>query len=92
LRKLLGSFEKSLPLAIAAYNAGPSAVGEWLVGATDLDADVWVARIPFDETRSYVARVLGNLARYEWLAGGDVAVLRLPVELPRAVRPSSDLY
>ena len=92
LRKLLGSFEKSLPLAIAAYNAGPSAVGEWLVGATDLDADVWVARIPFDETRSYVARVLGNLARYEWLAGGDGAVLRLPVELPRAVRPSSDLY
>ena len=64
-------FQGSVPLAAAAYNAGPKIVSHWLSSGKDLDADVWVARIPYEETRNYVARVTGNLLRYQWLAGGN---------------------
>jgi len=44
-------------LATAAYNAGPARVERWLP-ETCMDADLWIARIPFAETRGYVERVL----------------------------------
>ncbi|WP_437275865.1 lytic transglycosylase domain-containing protein [Sorangium sp. So ce375] len=90
--KLLRTFEGSLPLATAAYNAGPKAVSHWLEGGIDRDTDVWVARIPYDETRTYVGRVLANLARYQWLAGGDAAVEMLPLTLPADARAPADAY
>jgi hypothetical protein len=49
MRDLLGRFG-SVPLALAAYNAGPGAVGA--CGCIP----------PFPETRAYVARILGLLA------------------------------
>jgi soluble lytic murein transglycosylase len=51
-----------------------------------------VARIPYDETRTYVGRVLSNLARYQWLAGGDAAVEMLPLTLPADARAPADAY
>jgi soluble lytic murein transglycosylase len=39
-----------------------------------VDLDVWVALIPFEDTRTYVARVMSNFARYAYLAGGDARV------------------
>ena len=56
LRLMLDRFE-SLPLALAAYNAGPSRVRRWLPERT-LEADLWVETIPFKETRNYVQAVL----------------------------------
>ncbi len=44
-------------LATAAYNAGPSRVRRWLP-ENCTEADLWIARIPFAETRGYVERVL----------------------------------
>ncbi|WP_437314443.1 transglycosylase SLT domain-containing protein [Sorangium sp. So ce385] len=90
--KLLRTFDGSLPLATAAYNAGPKAVSHWLEGKIDRDTDVWVARIPYDETRTYVGRVLANLARYQWLDGGDAAVEMLPLTLPADARAPADAY
>jgi soluble lytic murein transglycosylase len=66
------------PLVIAAYNAGGPAVRRWLGEAGALDADVFVERIPFLETRAYVARVMGNLVRYSILRGAP------PPTLPRS--------
>ncbi|NUN98511.1 MAG: transglycosylase SLT domain-containing protein, partial [Candidatus Omnitrophica bacterium] len=80
--KLLRTFQGSLPLAAAAYNAGPRAVSHWIEAGADHDTDLWVARIPYDETRTYVGRVLANLARYQWLEGGDDAVSMVPLEIP----------
>ena len=51
LKGLLAEFEFDLPLAVAAYNAGPGAVRRY--GGVP----------PFAETRSYVDRVLADLAR-----------------------------
>ncbi len=92
LGKLVKSMGGSLPLAIASYNAGPGAVSRWVENAKDLEVDVWVARIPFEETRNYVARVMGNLARYEWLRGGDDAVMALPLTIPGQVRAKDEDY
>ncbi len=90
--KLLKTFRKNPVLAVAAYNAGPRAVGQWMRPGVDAEADLWVARIPYDETRNYVARVLGNLARYQWLEGGDAAVAALVLEVPVDVEVPADAY
>jgi len=92
LRKLLDSFQGSVPLALAAYNAGPQAVSRWLVGGENLPLDVFLARIPYEETRGYVARVLSNLARYAYLEGGEGAVQAPPLELPKGVKLPENSY
>jgi soluble lytic murein transglycosylase len=92
LGKLLKSFRGSLPLAVAGYNAGPQAVRSWLGAPAEREVDLWVARIPYSETRDYVVRVLGNLARYQYLVGGANAVEPLVLELPAEVDVSDDAY
>lgn len=52
-------------LATAAYNAGPNRVMTWLP-RTPMALDLWVATIPFSETRNYVQRVLTAQVLYEW--------------------------
>jgi len=81
LRDLLARFHGVLPLAIAAYNAGPDAVTRWLGRPKGLDLDLFVERIPFAETRTYVARVMGNVARYGYLRAGDAGVPAVQLDL-----------
>ncbi len=92
LRKLLDTFEGNLPLALAAYNAGPRAVARWLASGEALPLDLFVARIPYEETRGYVGRVLANAARYAYLEGGEGAVQAPPLELPRGLKIPEDSY
>src|SRR5690606_23739668 len=68
-RKLLDMFGDRVYLAAAAYNAGPHAASRWLHAGETLPLDVFVARIPYRETRGYVYQVMGNWARYNYLAG-----------------------
>ncbi len=65
LEYVLDRFGDNTVLAMAAYNAGPHRVRNWL-GAQVLPADVWVESIPFDETRKYVKNVLYNTTVVEW--------------------------
>ncbi|MFO0762025.1 MAG: transglycosylase SLT domain-containing protein [Byssovorax sp.] len=92
LTKLLKMFQNHVVLAAAAYNAGPRAVSHWVEAGADNDLDLWVARIPFDETRNYVARVSQNLSRYQWLSGGDQAVTLLSLDLPAGAKATPDAY
>jgi soluble lytic murein transglycosylase len=92
LNKLFKMFQSQVVLASAAYNAGPKAVSHWVIAGADNDVDLWVARIPYDETRTYVARVSQNLARYQWLSGGEAAVTPLPLTLPSGVKAPADAY
>jgi soluble lytic murein transglycosylase len=65
LAQQLAAFDASPQQALAAYNAGPGNAARWAEG-TD-DADVFLERIEFEETRNYVMRVMENLARYREL-------------------------
>jgi soluble lytic murein transglycosylase len=73
--RVLGSLRRSFPgypaFAIAAYNAGPRSVRRWLTERPSDDVDVFVDRIPFDETRAYVKRVIASAAAYAYLYAPD---------------------
>ncbi|MGQ9659372.1 MAG: transglycosylase SLT domain-containing protein [Thermochromatium sp.] len=62
-------------LATAAYNAGPARVRRWLPEACT-GADLWIATIPFDETRGYVERVLSDRIIYAARLGLEPRRLR----------------
>ncbi len=75
LKMVLDSFEGSLPLASAAYNAGPSRPRKWREGP-QIDAAAWAENIPFPETRDYVKKVLSNATDYAALLTGEPQSLR----------------
>jgi soluble lytic murein transglycosylase len=83
LRDLRGRLGDQLALAVAAYNGGEDSIQRWLLRAPGMDLDVFVERIPFAETRGYVARVMGNFARYEYLRKGDAGVPSLSLLMKR---------
>jgi soluble lytic murein transglycosylase-like protein len=65
LAQLGRRFDGRMSAAIGSYNAGPRKVAGWLKGEGGrLDDDVWVESIPYDQTRSYVKRVLRSLHVY----------------------------
>lgn len=92
LRQLMRRYEGQAPLAIAAYNAGSHRVDAWLSKASrDLLArrskepialDLFVEQIPIEQTRNYVRRVLGFMARYRYLRDGVVVALPESVFVP----------
>jgi len=51
-------------LAVAAYNAGPEAVGKWIAQTPIDDIDLFVEAIPYAETRLYVKTVTRNRFEY----------------------------
>jgi soluble lytic murein transglycosylase len=67
LASLRTSFSANPALAIAAYNSGSGSVRRWLGERGADDFDVFVERIPFDETRNYLKRVLASEAAYAYL-------------------------
>ena len=75
---LLERYENNRPLAIAAYNAGPSRVKRWLERSqAQLPTDVWIEIIPFKETRKYVQNVLSYEVIYNYRRGKDQQLLTL---------------
>lgn len=66
-------------LATAAYNAGPRRVARWLPDRCT-EADIWIATIPYAETRGYVERVLAYRIIYQRRLG--LEPLRLSELLP----------
>lgn len=68
-------FGDSPYLAAAAYNAGEHRVQTWLDEWGNIPTDEYAERIPFDETRGYVRRVVGTWNAYSWLHEGEVLAL-----------------
>lgn len=52
-------------LALAAYNAGPSRVQQWLALRPAIDIDEFMESLPFAETRSYYRKVLRFAEDYD---------------------------
>jgi soluble lytic murein transglycosylase len=90
LHTLSDSFAHQGPLLLAAYNAGPAVVSRWLEHGETLPLDVWIARIPYAETRTYVSQVITNWIRYAALAGAPPPELQLTI--PLGLRAASDAF
>lgn len=73
LAQMATRFDGSPWLTSAAYNAGAARVTQWLDARGTLPPDVFVATIPFKETREYVARAMYYSVIYDWRLHGSAA-------------------
>jgi soluble lytic murein transglycosylase len=78
LKLVLDNFAGSMPLAAAAYNAGPNRPRQWRgqAGAPTVEAAIWAENVPFTETRDYVKKVLANTTSYAALITGQPQSLK----------------
>ncbi len=67
LRMMLDRSDDNLVYALASYNGGPGNCDKWRRRYGGADMDRFIECIAFGETRSYVKKVLGNLAAYHAL-------------------------
>lgn len=86
IQEVLDRYSRSLPLAIASYNAGPNRVRQWLEAMGDpregaMDWVDWVERVPFNETRNYVQRVMEAMQIFRARLNGGNAPLRIKDDL-----------
>jgi len=86
----MDEFSGSYVLAIAGYNAGPGRAREWMREFGDprdprIDPIDWIHRIPFQETREYVQKVLSNIQIYRARLGEEADAVRLNADLRRIV-------
>jgi len=75
LRLVLEDFTGSMPLAAAAYNAGPSRSRTWRNGPV-MEGAAWAENVPFHETRDYVKKVLANTTAYAAILTGQPQSLK----------------
>lgn len=75
LKLALDDFAGSMPLAAAAYNAGPSRPRSWRNGPL-MEAAAWAENVPFAETRDYVKKVLANTTMYAAILTGQPQSLK----------------
>jgi len=70
-QRLVNMWDGNYPLAVASYNAGAGNVRRWVNNYGDprgnVDIVSWIEKIPFEETRGYVQRVLENSVVYDRL-------------------------
>jgi len=88
-------FSGSYVLTLAGYNAGPGRARQWIKEFGDprdgkVDPIDWIHRIPFEETREYVQKVLSNIQVYRARLG-EAAAVRLTADLRRlTAAPAAD--
>lgn len=73
-KSVLNRFDNNIPLAAAAYNAGPQNVKKWLPDDAPLAADLWVETVPFQETRNYIQAVLAYATIFDKHLGQNVTI------------------
>jgi len=72
-QRMLNNWNGSVPLAVAAYNAGSGNVNKWINRYGDPRSQVdmlkWIEAIPYVETKAYVQRVIENTVVYDSMRG-----------------------
>lgn len=72
LNKMLNDFN-SLPLALAAYNAGPAKVKKWIKKNLNSEIDEFIELIPYAETRDYIRLIAARKKIYETIWRGIIS-------------------
>jgi len=70
LAKLIKKYDGSVPLALAAYNAGPKRISVFMNSKNGPLKDTWVDELPWAETSYYVKSILKNYLMYRVLYTG----------------------
>ncbi len=88
LAQLISGYDGSYILSLAAYNAGPGRVSQWIKNFGDprdksIDPIDWVERIPIAETRHYVERILESTQLYRCRFEDGKANFQLAEDLHR---------
>lgn len=91
----MDEFAGSYVLTLAGYNAGPGRAREWIKEFGDprdqkVDPIDWIHRIPFEETREYVQKVLSNIQIYRARLGDEANAVRLNSDLRRTSAAAAD--
>lgn len=84
--RLVGGFSGNIPMALAAYNAGPARLRRWTSARKDLEGleakassdpetELWIDELPWEETSLYVKAILRNYLIYQFLDAGKVQVI-----------------
>ncbi|BFI97372.1 MAG: transglycosylase SLT domain-containing protein [Rhodanobacter sp.] len=94
LAQMAARFNGAPWLASAAYNAGPNRVDQWLDARGSLAPDLFIATMPYKETREYVARVMDYSVMYDWRLHGNalpvsdrLTPIGQPYQLPNSMTP-----
>jgi soluble lytic murein transglycosylase len=85
LARLVQKYSGHVPLALAAYNAGPTRIDRWLKGRASLqnlstlrssqpEDELWIDELPYSEPSIYVKAILRNILIYKMLDNGRVQV------------------
>jgi soluble lytic murein transglycosylase len=80
LQDMIKRFGGFYPMAMAAYNAGPGRVDQWIRAFGDprtgeIDVIDWVELLPIYETRNYIQRVTESYHMYRLRFGEDGVVI-----------------
>jgi soluble lytic murein transglycosylase len=74
-QRMLNTWNGSVPLAVASYNAGSGNVSKWINRYGDPRSQVdmlkWIEAIPYVETKAYVQRVIENSVVYDSMRGAQ---------------------
>lgn len=67
LNMLSKEFDDNIQLILAAYNGGSGNVTKWLENDEYCEDGIYLKKIPFEETRDYIEKVLKNYKVYKTL-------------------------
>lgn len=86
IERLLRRYDGYYPMAIAAYNAGPARVSDWIDAFGDprkgeIDPIDWIELIPIYETRNYVQRVMEGVYIYRLRLKGIQSHPKTPIHV-----------
>lgn len=88
VNQMLAEFQNHVPLALGAYNAGPTRLKLWLEARPDtkdlmmqknfgVRDDIWIDELPWNETSFYIKAILRNAFIYKRLElGSDEAFFK----------------
>ena len=89
--KLQRYYQENPILAVAAYNAGPRAVNQWIETCRQCSMDEFVESIPYKETRNYVKKVISYFFNYFRVYDDGVPNFQ-NLSLPEYIPDTKDIF